>query len=257
MASRKGLLAWFKNSQSRPKQKTAHPYSHSRIIHQEPTGRPVFAEHERDHHITTSGRRALTRAQFALPPGPEEKRRGIKGRLPIDTIKRAHAALTRASMMHHQGHISAGQLEVARNAVHKAWPSIEITRGGARSHSTMKTGFRNEYGLTYARWCAAASCHPSPAARAAWSEGEDPSDYRAAAQRESRSHSTMKHVCYVITVPPTAEQGSYKTRHCGPKATARSHALWDYNSARRHDGLPPVTRLPSGTKITKELATHV
>src|SRR4029077_18516170 len=63
-----------------------HPYvtsprmAHARIIHQEPTGRPVFAAHERNHHITTAGRRALKRSQFALPPGPEEKRRGIKGR---------------------------------------------------------------------------------------------------------------------------------------------------------------------------------
>jgi ribosomal protein L16/L10AE len=100
--------------------------SHTRMIHQAPTGRPVFAAHERDHHITTTGRRALRRAQFALPPGPEEKRRGIKGRLPIDTIQRARSALARASMMRHQGHLTARQLEGARRAVHKAWPSIEL-----------------------------------------------------------------------------------------------------------------------------------
>lgn len=99
---------------------------HARIIHQEPTGRPVFAAHERDHHITTAGRRALKRGQFALPPGPEEKRRGIKGRLPIDDIDRARNALTRASQMKKRGTISAGQLAAARRAVHKAWPSIEI-----------------------------------------------------------------------------------------------------------------------------------
>ena len=49
--------------------------AHARDIRQKPTGRPVFAEHERDHQITTSGRRALKSPQFALPPGPEEKRR--------------------------------------------------------------------------------------------------------------------------------------------------------------------------------------
>jgi hypothetical protein len=183
------------------KQTTPHPYvvssrmSHARVIHQEPTGREVFAAHERDHHITTSGRRALTRAQFALPPGPDEERRGIKGRLPIDTIKRARSALARASMMHHEGHITAGQLAEAQRAVHRAWPSIE-------SHA--------------------------------------------------HAHSTKKH-CYVITMPPTREVGSYKTKYCGPKAGARASALWDYNSARRHDGLPPVERLPPGTKITKEI----
>jgi hypothetical protein len=107
-----------------------HGYHHSqkRKIHEAPTGRLVFAEHERDHHITTSGRRALSRSQFALPPGPEEERREIKGRLPIDTFKRAHAALARASMMHHLGHISAGQLKAARRVVHKAWPRGEAKR---------------------------------------------------------------------------------------------------------------------------------
>lgn len=114
-------------------QKTPHPYvvsprvSHAgRIIHQEPTGRPVFAEHERDHHITTTGRRALSADEFALPPGPHEKRRGIKGRLPIDTLKRARNALTRAAQMHKKRHISAGQLAEAKRKVHRAWPSIEI-----------------------------------------------------------------------------------------------------------------------------------
>jgi hypothetical protein len=113
-------------------QKTPHPYAvtprmaHAgRIIHQEPTGRPVFAEHERDHHITTTGRRALSADQFALPPGPEEKRRGILGRLPIDTLKRGRNALTRAAQMHKRRHISAGQLAAAQRRVHRAWPSIE------------------------------------------------------------------------------------------------------------------------------------
>jgi hypothetical protein len=98
---------------------------HARIIHQEPTGRPVFAAHERDHHITTSGRRALTPSQFALPPSPEEKRRGIKGRLPIDTLTRARNALARAAQMKKSGHLSAGQLATVRRKVHAAWPSIE------------------------------------------------------------------------------------------------------------------------------------
>jgi hypothetical protein len=101
-------------------------HTHARKIHQGPTGRLVFAAHERDHHITTSGRRALGRALFALPPGPAEKHRGINGRLPIDTLARARSALARASMMHHQGHISAGQLAEARRAIHKAWPSIKV-----------------------------------------------------------------------------------------------------------------------------------
>jgi hypothetical protein len=119
MARGKGFFHWFKHSQS-PRR------AHARKIASLVTGRDVFAAHERDHHITTSGRRALTRTQFALPPGPEERRRGIKGRLPIDTVKRARSALARASMMQHEGTISARQLATARRAVHRAWPSIEI-----------------------------------------------------------------------------------------------------------------------------------
>ena len=99
---------------------------HARMIHQAPTGREVFATHERDHHITTAGRRALKASQFALPPGPEEKRRGIKGRLPIDDIERARNALARASMMHHQGHLSASQLAAAHRKIRKVWPSIKV-----------------------------------------------------------------------------------------------------------------------------------
>jgi len=106
-----------------------HGYHHSRAkkIHQAPTGREVFAAHERHHHITTAGRRALTRSQFALPPGPEEKRRGIAGRLPIDTIERGRNALQRAAQELKRGHITARQLAEVKRAVHHAWPSIEIT----------------------------------------------------------------------------------------------------------------------------------
>jgi len=128
-----GEASWQNGRWSRPDERdydhavrTLRKRAHARVIHQEPTGRAVFAAHERDHHITTSGRRALKRSQFALPPGPEEKRRGIKGRLPIDSYGRARSALARASMMHHQGHITAKQLTAARRAVHRAWPSIGI-----------------------------------------------------------------------------------------------------------------------------------
>lgn len=45
-----------------------------------------------------------------------------------------------------------------------------------------------------------------------------------------------------VNVPPTAEQGSY---NC--KADDRKDALWQYNKAREHDGLPPINRMPNGT----------
>jgi hypothetical protein len=179
-----------------------HGYADARMVRQKPTGREVFAAHERDHHITTSGRRALVRDQFALPPGPVEKRRGIAGRLPMDTIKRARNALSRAAQEHKRGDITAAQLGDVQRAVHRAWPSI-----GTHIH-------------------------------------------------HAHAHATTRH-CYVITVPPTSEVGSYKTKHCGSKAEARKHALWDYNKARAHDGLPPVRRLPAGTKIAKDLSKVV
>lgn len=122
----------YAHAHARKKEKTPHPYAvssrmaHARMIESPATGREIFASKERDHHITTHGRQMLGAEQFALPPGPEERRRGIKGRLPIDTIKRARAALARASMMHHDGHISAAQLAEVRRAVHRAWPSIEV-----------------------------------------------------------------------------------------------------------------------------------
>ena len=53
---------------------------------------------------------------------------------------------------------------------------------------------------------------------------------------------------YTVTVPPTAQAGSYactvRNGRYAPKAQA---ALQAYNSARAHDGLAPVKRMPSGT----------
>lgn len=54
---------------------------------------------------------------------------------------------------------------------------------------------------------------------------------------------------YKVTVPPTTEQGSYRTIVSGSALQSyRAEALQDYNSARAHDGLPPVARMPVGTK---------
>lgn len=56
---------------------------------------------------------------------------------------------------------------------------------------------------------------------------------------------------YNVTVPATAEQGSYKTIATDSYGqTFRACALQDYNSCRAHDGLPPLSRMPSGTKYT-------
>lgn len=56
---------------------------------------------------------------------------------------------------------------------------------------------------------------------------------------------------YDVKVPPTNEQGSYHTvvRPNGSETVAQQ-ALADYNSARAHDGLEPLRRMPAGTTYT-------
>ena len=49
-----------------------------------------------------------------------------------------------------------------------------------------------------------------------------------------------------VSVPPTEEQGSFTML-----ARSRSDALWHYNSARAHDGLEPLSRMPNGTVYTR------
>ena len=62
---------------------------------------------------------------------------------------------------------------------------------------------------------------------------------------------------YTVTVPPTAQMGSYKTTVSSSgkwgTETIAQKALWDYNSARAHDGLPPVSRMPAGTRYTAQV----
>ena len=55
-----------------------------------------------------------------------------------------------------------------------------------------------------------------------------------------------------FTVPPTAEVGSYQgTAYASYGETLAQAALWDYNSCRAHDGLPPLARMPAGTTYHK------
>lgn len=60
---------------------------------------------------------------------------------------------------------------------------------------------------------------------------------------------------YTVKVPPTREMGSYKTTATNSgkwgAMNYRQDALQDYNSARAHDGLPPVKRMPAGTIYAK------
>ena len=57
---------------------------------------------------------------------------------------------------------------------------------------------------------------------------------------------------YKVIIPPTNEQGSYKTTaEDNQHQSARAMALQDYNTCRAHDGLPPVKRLPTGTQFVQ------
>lgn len=57
---------------------------------------------------------------------------------------------------------------------------------------------------------------------------------------------------YSVAVPPTMEQGSYVCIATGGLSeTMKQNALWQYNSTREHDCLPPLKRMPKGTKYTK------
>lgn len=55
---------------------------------------------------------------------------------------------------------------------------------------------------------------------------------------------------YRLSVPPTNEQGSYNIIITVTNETKSAAALWHYNSARAHDGLEPVKRMPKGTTYT-------
>jgi hypothetical protein len=57
---------------------------------------------------------------------------------------------------------------------------------------------------------------------------------------------------YRFTVPPTRHVGSY-SGNCSASygETYRQNALADYNSARAHDGLPPLSRMPNGTRYKR------
>lgn len=57
---------------------------------------------------------------------------------------------------------------------------------------------------------------------------------------------------FTVKVPPTQDHGSYTT-----KATSRADALRQYNSARAHDGSPPLSRMPAGTVYTTTAAFYI
>lgn len=81
----------------------------------------MIQKKESEGHITAYGRKHLQHGQFALPAGEEEKKRGIGGRYPIDTISRARNALARGAQ-----NASPEELAEIRRKVHAKYPQISI-----------------------------------------------------------------------------------------------------------------------------------
>ena len=56
-----------------------------------------------------------------------------------------------------------------------------------------------------------------------------------------------------FSVPPTSTMGSYKGVCTNSHMESyEENALWDYNKAREHDGLRPLSKLPKGTQFGQE-----
>jgi hypothetical protein len=56
---------------------------------------------------------------------------------------------------------------------------------------------------------------------------------------------------YTCKVPTTRLMSSFSTVcEANSQETKEENALWDYNNARAHDGLPPLEKLPAGTTFT-------
>lgn len=62
---------------------------------------------------------------------------------------------------------------------------------------------------------------------------------------------------YKITTPNTMQVSSYTFTHKGTKAEALAYALRAYNSARAHNGLEPLAKLPRGTVCKGEKFLYI
>ncbi len=95
--------------------------------------------------ITTAGRRSLDRDQFALPPRPEEKRRKIAGRFPVDEPGRQKNALAVAHGARTGKPVSSEEHEQIHRAVGRKDPEL-ITQHRQRAHRGSGPGQRRGRG---------------------------------------------------------------------------------------------------------------
>lgn len=85
--------------------------------------------------LTHSRRKSLPRSAFALAPkrtGKNKTVSTVKGRFPIDTKARARNALARASQGVKRGTLSAAQAATVRRKVKSKYPSIKVSKPGAK-----------------------------------------------------------------------------------------------------------------------------
>lgn len=90
------------------------------------TGRSIQAAKEKEGKLTTAGRVALPKKEFALPPSPKAKASGEKGSYPIPDKAHARNALARVAQ-----HGSAEQQAEVRRKVHEKYPEMGKKKGKA------------------------------------------------------------------------------------------------------------------------------
>jgi len=93
------------------------------------TGREIKSEKESDGHLTTAGRLALSKKQFALPASATEKGKesGAKGSYAIMDKAHARAALSRVS-----AHGTPAEQATVRRKVSAKYPDIEVEGKGKK-----------------------------------------------------------------------------------------------------------------------------
>jgi hypothetical protein len=90
------------------------------------TGRTIGAAKEKQGKLTTAGRTALARSQYALPPDADTPP-GQKGRYPIDTPERARSALARV-----EANGTPAEKKKVLAAVHRRYPQMQMAGSSRR-----------------------------------------------------------------------------------------------------------------------------
>lgn len=88
------------------------------------TGRQIGTKTEKEGKLTTAGRLAMNRTDFALAPGQAEKASGQKGRFPIHDAAHARNAVARAAQGVKAGTLTTSEAATVKKAVARKYPAI-------------------------------------------------------------------------------------------------------------------------------------